>query len=88
MAVFFLGLDTAAPAATGGSYGYEAPATYQEPAQTYQEPAQSYSAPSNSYDAPAQGYSASAAGRYYDTYDANQASTYQDAEGRKKRSSF
>jgi len=84
VAVYFLGLDlfgTAAPTATGGSYGYEAPATYQEPAQTY-------NAPANSYDAPSPSYSASAAGRYYDTYDANQANTYEDAEGRKKRSAF
>jgi hypothetical protein len=87
VAVYFLGLDlfgTAAPTATG----YGAPAeTYGAPA-TYQEPAATYDAPAASYDAPAQGYSASAAGRYYDTYDANQANAYDDAEGRKKRSAF
>ena len=79
VAVYFLGLDLFGGASAPAVSGYGAP----EPA--YGAPEPSYGAPAASYDAPATGYTAS--GRYYDTYDANQADAY-EAEGRKKRSSF
>jgi len=77
LAVYFLGIDLFGTGAAATASGYGAP----EP--SYGAPAPSYSAPAASYDAPATGYSA--AGRYYDTYNAEQA---QYEEARKKRSAF